>query len=55
MAGRSKKSKKNRTLAATRSPDAFERLKRAGVECGVDARAMEQLVVRLQGRPPSAR
>ncbi len=55
MAGRSKKSKKNRTLAATRSPDAFERLKRAGVECGVDARAMEQLVVRLQGRPPSAK
>ena len=39
---------------AAPSPEAFERLLAAGIECGIDPRAMEQLVVRLQGRPPSA-
>ena len=53
MAGRSK-SKKNVALVVAPSPGAFERLREAGVECGIDPRAMEQLVVRLQGRPPSA-
>ncbi len=55
MAGRPRsRAKKNRALAAAPSSDAFVRLKRAGVECGIDPRAMEQLVTRLQGRPPSA-
>ena len=55
MAGRPKsRAKRNRTLTAAPSSDAFARLKRAGVECGIDPRAMEQLVTRLQGRPPSA-
>ncbi len=49
-----KKSKINGTLVVQPTTDAFERLKQAGIECGVDPRAMEQLVVRLQGRPPSA-
>lgn len=49
-----KKSKINGGLVAQPTTDAFERLKLAGIECGVDPRAMEQLVVRLQGRPPSA-
>ena len=53
MAGKSK-SKKNVALVVAPSPGAFERLREAGVECGIDLRAMEQLVVRLQGRPPSA-
>ncbi len=55
MAGRPKsRAKRSRSLAAAPSPDAFERLEQAGIECGVDPLAMEQLVVRLQGRPPSA-
>ncbi len=49
-----RKSKINGGLVVQPTTDAFERLKRAGIECGVDPRAMEQLVVRLQGRPPSA-
>ena len=53
MAGRSK-SKTNGMLAVQPSADDFEELKAVGVRCGIDARAMEQLVVRLQGRPPSA-
>ena len=53
MTGKSK-SKKNVALVVAPSPGAFERLREAGVECGIDLRAMEQLVVRLQGRPPSA-
>lgn len=52
--GKTKKSKISGVLAVQPTTDAFERLKRAGIECGVDPRAMEQLVVRLQGRPPSA-
>ena len=52
--GKAKKSKISGVLAVQPTTDAFERLKRAGIECGVDPRAMEQLVVRLQGRPPSA-
>ena len=56
MAGRPKlRAKRSRSLAAAPSPDAFERLEQAGIECGVDPLAMEQLVVRLQGRPPSAK
>ena len=52
--GKAKKSKISGVLAVQPTTDAFERLKQAGIECGVDPRAMEQLVVRLQGRPPSA-
>ena len=48
-----KKSKINGTLVVQPTTDAFERLKLAGIECGVDPRSMEQLVVRLQGRPSS--
>ena len=50
------KAKKKTSGVLTVQPptEAFERLKLAGIECGVDPRAMEQLVVRLQGRPPSA-
>ena len=48
------KQKISGVLAVQPTADAFERLKLAGVECGVDERAMQQLVVRLQGRPPSA-
>ncbi len=48
------KSKTSGILVVQPTTDAFERLKQAGIECGVDPRAMEQLVVRLQGRPPSA-
>ncbi len=57
MAGRPKsraRAKANAAVAVVPSPDAFERLKQAGVECGVDPLAMQQLVTRLQGRPPSA-
>ena len=53
MAGRSKL--KNGALVAVGSSDAFDRLRKAGIECGVDPRAMEQLVLRLQGRPLSAK
>ncbi len=53
MAGKSK-SKTNGMLAVQPSADDFEELKAVGVRCGIDPRAMEQLVVRLQGRPPSA-
>ena len=53
MAGRSKS--KNGTVVVVPSQDAFERLKEAGVECGIDARAMTQLVSRLRGRVPSAK
>ena len=49
-----KKSKINGGLVVQPTTDAFERLTQAGIECGVDPRAMEQLVVRLQGRPSSA-
>ena len=50
MAGRPKsRAKKNRALAAAPSPDALERFKQAGVECGFDTRAMETFVARLQG------
>ena len=52
--GKAKKSKTSGVMTVQPPTEAFERLKRAGIECGVDARAMEQLVVRLQGRPPSA-
>ena len=52
--GKAKQSKISGILAVQPTSDAFERLKHAGIECGVDPRAMEQLVVRLQGRPPSA-
>ena len=52
--GKAKQSKISGILAVQPTTDAFQRLKQAGVECGVDPRAMEQLVVRLQGRPPSA-
>ena len=51
---KAKQSKISGVLAVQPTTDAFERLKQAGIECGVDPRAMEQLVVRLQGRPPSA-
>ena len=51
--GKTKKSKISGTLVVQPTTDAFERLKLAGIECGVDPRSMEQLVVRLQGRPPS--
>ena len=54
MAGRSKE-KKNRALVVAPSPGAFERLREAGIECGVDPRTMEQIVLRLRGRPPSAK
>ena len=52
--GKAKKSKTSGALTVQPPTEAFERLKLAGIECGVDPRAMEQLVVRLQGRPPSA-
>ena len=51
---KAKKSKTSGALTVQPPTEAFERLKLAGIECGVDPRAMEQLVVRLQGRPPSA-
>ncbi len=59
MAGRPRSRAKARakasgTLAVQPSAAAFKRLEQAGIECGVDPLAMEQLVVRLQGRPPSA-
>ncbi len=55
MAGRPKsRAKRNLVAAGAPSPDAFERLEQAGIECGVDPLAMQQLVTRLQGRPPSA-
>ena len=53
MAGKSK-SKTNGMLAVQPSADDFEELKAVGVRCGIDPRAMQQLVTRLQGRPPSA-
>ncbi len=53
MAGKSK-SKSNGMLAVQPSAGAFKRLEAAGVECGIDPRAMQQLVTRLQGRPLSA-
>ncbi len=53
MAGKSK-SKSIGALVVQPSADDFEELKAVGVRCGIDVRAMEQLVVRLQGRPPSA-
>ncbi len=54
MAGRPKsRAKANGALAVQPSAAAFKRLEQAGIECGIDPRAMEQLVVRLQGRPPS--
>ncbi len=52
--GKAAKLKTGGILTVQPTADAFERLKLAGIECGVDERAMEQLVVRLQGRPPSA-
>ena len=48
------KSKTKAVLALQRLPDEFEEFKRVGVKCGLDPRAMEQLVTRLQGRPASA-
>ena len=51
---KAKKSNTSGALTVQPPTEAFERLKLAGIECGVDPRAMEQLVVRLQGRPPSA-
>jgi hypothetical protein len=53
MAGKSK-SKTNAALVVQPSADDFEELKAVGVRCGIDVRAMQQLVTRLQGRPPSA-
>ncbi len=50
MAGRPKsRAKRSRALTAAPSPDALERFKKAGVECGFDARAMERFLARLQG------
>lgn len=40
---------------AAPSPDALERFKKAGVECGFDGRAMERFVARLQGCSLSTR
>ncbi len=59
MAGRPKsramaRAKASGTLAVQPSAAAFKRLEQAGIECGVDPLAMEQLVMRLQGRPKSA-
>ena len=59
MAGRPRSRAKARakasgTLAVQPSAAAFKRLEQAGIECGVDPLAMEQLVMRLQGRPKSA-
>ncbi len=54
MKKRKARKSKNAALVAMPSPDAFERLRDAGVECGIDPRAMQQLVTRLQGRPLSA-
>ncbi len=51
---KTRKSKTNGMLAVQPSAGDFDELKAVGVRCGIDARAMEQLVVRLQGRPPSA-
>ena len=56
MAGQPKtRAKKNRTLAVQPSPDALERFKKAGVECGFDANTMETFVARLQGSSLSTR
>ena len=44
---------KNSTPVVQPTAEAFERLKHAGIECGIDPRAMKQLVVRLQVRPPA--
>ena len=56
MAGRPKtRAKKNRALAAAASPEDFKRLLQVGIKCGIDARAMERLVARLQGRSLSAK
>ncbi len=50
MAGRPKsRARKNRSIVAAPSPDALERFKKAGVECGFDGRAMERFLARLQG------
>ena len=58
MAGRPKsRARKNRALAAAAAaplPDALERFKQAGVECGFDTRAMERFAARLRKRPRSA-
>ncbi len=51
---KTRKSKTNGMLAVQPSAGDFDELKAVGVRCGIDARAMEQLIVRLQGRPPSA-
>ncbi len=56
MAGRPKsRARKNRSIVAAPSPEALERFKQAGVECGFDARAMERFVARLQGSSLSTR
>ncbi len=56
MAGRPKsRAKQNRSIVAAPSPEALERFKQAGVECGFDARAMETFVARLQGSSLSTR
>lgn len=44
---------KNSAPVVQPTMEAFERLKQAGVECGIDPRAMKQLVTRLQVRPPA--
>ena len=45
--------KNRKTQVVQPTAGAFERLKHAGIECGIDARSMKQLVVRLQVRPPA--
>ena len=45
--------KNSKTPVVQPTAESFERLKHAGIECGIDPRAMKQLVVRLQVRPPA--
>ena len=56
LAGRSKSKKKTSgTLAVRPSATEFKEFEAAGVKVGVDPRAMERLVARLQGRSLSAK
>ncbi len=52
---KTRKSKTSGALAVQPSAAAFAAFKAAGVAIGVDARAMERLVARLQGRSLSAK
>ena len=45
--------KNSKTPVVQPTAESFERLKHAGIECGSDPRAMKQLVIRLQVRPPA--